>query len=271
MSRQRLMPSAPIEVRAGVATDAGRKREHNEDSYFAKAPVFVVADGMGGYAAGEVASAAVAAEFGLLTGRPSVYASDVRSAFGRAVAAVHSLPAGGGAGAGTTLTGVVVSDSGGVGYWLCFNIGDSRTYRMRGGQLEQISVDHSVVQELVEAGSLTRTQASIDSRRNQVTKAIGAGGDGELDFWFLPAEPGDRMLLCSDGLTGELDDGRIAAILRETTDPQAAAERLVAAAVDAGGRDNVTVVVVDAFAVVEAFADGDADTVPRASRAGGRR
>jgi PPM family protein phosphatase len=277
--------TAPIVVVAGAATDPGLRRRINEDSHLAVAPLFLVADGMGGHQAGEIASAAVIAEFTTLAGRESLTVDEVQQALRRARRRVEGLPAGAGAGAGTTLSGVVVADVEGEGYWLAVNLGDSRTYRLSEGEFEQISVDHSVVQELVDAGQLDRDAASRDARRNVITRAIGAGSDGEADFWLIPAEEGDRILVCSDGLSGELDEARIDTILRGETDPQAAATRLVHEAMLHGGRDNITAIVVDARAVRSRAAgsdashdtagaapddeDIDADTRPRASQAAG--
>ncbi|WP_336632391.1 MULTISPECIES: PP2C family protein-serine/threonine phosphatase [unclassified Microbacterium] len=258
------MTDAPIVVRAGAASHTGLRRRVNEDAYLCAAPLFLVADGMGGHDAGDRASAAVIAEFGPLTGRASLALDDVRAALQRARRRVAAIASGGRA-AGTTLTGVVVADVGGAGYWLAVNVGDSRTYRFANGLLEQVSVDHSVVQELIDAGVLSGADASVDSRRNEITRAIGAGSDGQADYWMVPAEPGDRILVCSDGLSGELDARRLCDILRDERDPQAAATRLVHEALLHGGRDNITAIVVDALAVIGA--EDLYDTAP----AGGRR
>lgn len=258
------MAESPIEVVFGAATHPGLRRQVNEDSHLAAAPLFLVADGMGGHDAGAAASALVVEEFAALAGSPSLGIQDVRAALDRARRRVHALEASQRA-AGTTLSGVVVSDVGGAGYWLTVNVGDSRTYRFAGGELEQISVDHSVVQELIDAGELDRAQAATDRRRNEITRAIGAGSDGEPDFWLVPAEPGDRMLVCSDGLSGELDGARLQRVLAETTDPQEAATRLVHEAMVRGGRDNITVVVVDAVRV-SGHDDVPLDTAPAGAR-----
>ncbi|MGV2903553.1 PP2C family protein-serine/threonine phosphatase, partial [Microbacterium sp. AGC62] len=157
------------------------------------------------------------------------------------------------------------------------NIGDSRTYRLADGELEQISVDHSVVQELIESGELTAAEAATDRRRNIITRAIGASSTGDADYWLFPAELGDRMLICSDGLTTEVSDERITQILAAEPDPQRAADILVDEAVQAGGRDNITVVIVDAVSVAARRGallqadDVDADTRPREAAAGGVR
>ncbi|MCB1297597.1 MAG: serine/threonine-protein phosphatase [Microthrixaceae bacterium] len=253
--------SAPIVVSAGSATDVGLRRRINEDSMLARHPMFLVADGMGGHEAGEVASAAALAVFEPLVGLPSVRVEDVVGAIDLARQNVDALAGGAGGGAGTTLTGVVVSQHGGDGYWLVVNLGDSRTYRLAGGALEQISVDHSVVQELVDAGEMTAEEAATAAGRNVITRALGAGSDEDADFWLLPAAQGDRMLVCSDGLSGEVDAATIHEILASVLDPQAAAERLVLQALANGGRDNVTAVVVDAIAVAQ---HDPMDTLPRA-------
>lgn len=237
------------------------RRTLNEDALLCAAPLFLVADGMGGYADGEAASAAVVEAFSTLVGRVAVGIDDIRAAYASGVERVLNLPAVGGAGPGTTLSGVGVSSNDGRGYWLVLNVGDSRTYRLSQDAFGQVSVDHSVVQEMVDTGSLTASEAATDRRRNVVTRAIGAGGASDPDFWMLPVHPGDRLLVCSDGLTGEVSDAAIEAVLRSERDPQVAADRLVAAAREAGGRDNITAVVVDAVDVEEP--DLDDDTRPR--------
>jgi protein phosphatase len=267
------MADSPITVSFGAATHPGLRRQVNEDSHLAAPPLFLVADGMGGHEAGAAASAVVVEVFEALAGRESVGIQDVREALDRARERVHALVTGALAerapavqrAAGTTLSGVVIADVGGAGYWLTVNVGDSRTYRYAGGVLEQISVDHSVVQELIDAGELDVVAAARDSRRNEITRAIGAGSDGEPDFWLVPAEPGDRILVCSDGLSGELDVERLRAVLDETADPQEAATRLVHEAMVRGGRDNITVVVVDAVGV-RGHDDLPSDTAPAGTR-----
>lgn len=268
--------NAPLIVSAGSSTHAGLRRALNEDALLASTPIFVVADGMGGHEAGERASAAVVAEFAPYIGRQSLELEDVLDALGRSRTAVEALSVNASGRAGTTLSGVVLADVDGMGYWLAFNIGDSRTYRLAGGELEQITVDHSVVQELIESGELDAAQAATDHRRNIITRAIGAGSTGDADFWMFPAELGDRMLICSDGLSSEVPDAQISAILASEPDPQTAAAALVHEAVHAGGRDNITVVVVDAVSVasrpgvrMRADDDIDEDTRPREAVAGG--
>lgn len=239
-----MVTTTDLVLAAGAATDAGRVRPLNEDSYVATAPVFVVADGMGGHAAGERASSAAVATLADLAGR-EVSPTEVYEAVARARTRVEAIEAPPGRDAGTTLSGVVVTWQGGEPYWLVVNVGDSRTYRLADDRLEQISVDHSEVQELVEAGDITEAEVAAHPLRHVVTRALGAGGWSEADFWLLPIGSHDRVLVCSDGLTAELDDDEIAELLRGEPHPVAAAQGLVRAAVARGGRDNVTAVVVD--------------------------
>lgn len=242
----------------GSATDRGRVRPFNEDSLLAYPPVFMVADGMGGHSAGDVASRLAVEEFTQLAGHSTVTPDEVHDCIGRVASRLRTAVAGGTA--GTTVAGAAAVSHEGAAYWLVFNIGDSRVYRWAGGGLEQISVDHSVVQELVESGEIRPDQAREHPERHVITRAVGTGSEPDPDYWMIPAAPADRMLICSDGLTSELDDAEIAALLSASPDPQEAAQALVTAALRAGGRDNVSAVVVD----VAAMRDGvDTDmTVP---------
>ncbi|MFF1880741.1 PP2C family protein-serine/threonine phosphatase [Pseudarthrobacter sp. NPDC058196] len=235
-----------IELAWGAHTDRGRRRELNEDSFVAEPPLFFVADGMGGHTAGERASATAIEAFSELRGRSLVGLDDVERAFARAVRDVSGIGAGIDA-AGTTISGVAVTEQGGEAYWLVMNIGDSRTYRLAAGVLEQISVDHSEVQELVDKGEISSAEAERHPRRNVITKAVGAGSYDEPDYWLIPVAQGDRILVCSDGLSKELDTARLTQVLSEEESAQAAATRLVHEALLHGGRDNITVVVVDAI------------------------
>ncbi|TLM85239.1 PP2C family serine/threonine-protein phosphatase [Pseudarthrobacter sp. NamE5] len=251
----------------GYGTDRGLRRELNEDSYIASDPVFAVADGMGGHEAGEVASGicvrALAAIPQLATGERSVTAAVLQQYLVRADSSIREAT---GARAGTTLTGAVVVEQMGMPYWLVMNIGDSRTYRLSKGRFERISVDHSEVQELVDAGEITAEEATVHPRRHVVTRALGTGDETEADFWLLPVEEGDRVLVCSDGLTGELSDADVLRILSTVGDPQDAADTLIQAALRNGGSDNVTVIVVDARNVLNDA--GTATTTAPRQRAG---
>jgi PPM family protein phosphatase len=235
-----------VRVAVGVATDrAGR--ETNEDALLAADGVYVVADGMGGHESGDVASQTAVETLRVLSrGRPDL--ARARAVLRAAHARLRALPAVDELRRpGTTATGVVLSEHDGTPCWLVLNVGDSRTYRMAGGVLEQITQDHSEVAELVASGVVPAQDAASYPRRNVVTRALGGGSESvEPDVFWLPVSPGDRMLVCSDGLTDEVPDARIQAELKAEPDPQAAADRLVAAALAAGGSDNVTVLVVDA-------------------------
>jgi PPM family protein phosphatase len=234
-----------VRLDVGVAT-ARAHRPKNEDSLWATDGAYLVADGMGGHDAGEVASrTAIGVLRHLADGNPSM--EQARSSIRAAHAAVRGLPPSTGRRPGTTATGVVLTVHDDTPCWLVLNIGDSRTYRMAGAVLEQVTADHSEVAELVAQGLVPAQDAARHPRRNVVTRVIGGGAsEVDPDVWLLPVSPGDRMVICSDGLTDELSDARIEAELRAQDDPQAAADRLVASALASGGRDNVTVIVVDA-------------------------
>ncbi|MEO8220806.1 MAG: protein phosphatase 2C domain-containing protein [Specibacter sp.] len=236
-----------VRLSFGFGTDRGLRRELNEDSFLAADPLFTVADGMGGHEAGEVASREciqTLSEQAVLTGKSrQATASDLAHALHLADARIRELT---NARAGTTVSGVVLVEERGVPYWLVFNVGDSRTYRLSQGDFGQVSVDHSEVQELVDAGLITPAEALTHPRRHVVTRALGTGTDTEADFWLVPVEEGDRILVCSDGLSGELSDSQIHRALSTLRHPQDAVDSLIQAALRSGGRDNITVVVVDA-------------------------
>jgi PPM family protein phosphatase len=236
-----------LRVSVGAASHTGLVRERNEDSALRIQDLFAVADGMGGHAAGDVASRLAIAALMRLGGRDDISPDEVVAAIAAAnddiLAAIDSDQRQ--AGMGTTLTGLAIIDRSSDPRWLVFNVGDSRVYRFAADELTQVSVDHSEVCELVAAGRLSVAEAKHYPRRNVVTRSLGLVPAPAADVWVLaPAAP-ERFLVCSDGLTLELSDESIAAVLRAESDPQRAADRLVAATLDAGGRDNVTVVVVD--------------------------
>ncbi|WP_348639224.1 protein phosphatase 2C domain-containing protein, partial [Williamsia sp. 1138] len=243
-----------VEISWAVVSDVGLLRETNEDAALVGPGMVLVADGMGGHDCGELASEAALSALsdtaitGINRTRDSVMG--LLSEAQRQIEDIDTADSG--RRAGTTITGAMLVDNDGVPHWLVLNIGDSRTYRMSHGRLEQVTVDHSQVQELVDAGFLTAAQARVDPRRNVITRALGAGMEQEADFFTFPVDAGDRIMVCSDGLTGELTDDSIAAILGDLTDPAQAAQALVAAALEAGGRDNITVAIADATAVPKA-------------------
>jgi serine/threonine protein phosphatase PrpC len=227
----------------GVATSVGRVRRVNEDSYLAVPPIYAVADGMGGHGSGDVASRlAIEALARCVELRP-LFTEAVLHALEEAnqVIVSRAEPP---SRMGTTVTGLAGLETAGGDHLMVFNVGDSRVYRLAADRIVQVTVDHSEVQELVLAGVLSREQARTHPRRNVVTRALGAAPTVHSDHWLLPAVDGVRFLICSDGLTGELPDEVILPLLTVGS-PQQAAEALVAAANDAGGRDNITAVVVD--------------------------
>lgn len=251
-------------VRAGAATDVGRVRKANEDSVLADRTVFMVADGMGGHAAGEVASRIAVETLAPLAESPVRRREDLVQALGRAnqriLESVASHPEQ--TGMGTTATGIAVVNAGGSDHWAVFNVGDSRVYRFVDGRLRLVTVDHSEVRELVDAGLITEAEAARHPLRNVVTRSLGTDPAPTPDVWVFPPHPGERFVICSDGLSNEVSLEEISAALAEVDDPQECAERLVSAAVEAGGRDNVSVVVVALDA--EDATDDDVDTAPRA-------
>ena len=232
----------------GSATDRGHVREVNEDALLTFPPVFLVADGMGGYDAGDLASRIAVEEFAQLAGAVSVGVEDVHACFARACGRMRTEFTGGRQG-GTTVAGAALVEVDREPYWLVFNVGDSRVYRFSDDGLEQVSVDHSVAQELAEAGVIRRDQVASHPDRHVLTRALGTGEPPEPDYWMLPAGTRDRLLVCTDGLVRELSDDDLAVALAGGGDPQALADRLVAAALAHGGRDNVSVVVVDVVPV----------------------
>ncbi len=263
---------------AGVATDVGHLRVLNEDAFFAGEGVFLVTDGMGGHASGDVASRIAVDVLSGLHGGVSSDSAHPGSGLARIDALVqtagHRIAEHGrqhpqSAGLGCTLAGIchvapppgVVSTQG-EDVWAVFHMGDARVYEFADGVLRQLTRDHSEVQELVDAGVITEEQARAHPSRNVITRALGQVPAAPLAVESAAIRDGQRFLLCSDGLTTELTDATIASVLGNTSDPQAAATTLLQLALEAGGRDNVTVVVVD----VEAEFGGAArrvTTIPR--------
>jgi serine/threonine protein phosphatase PrpC len=245
----------------GSATDRGLVRDVNEDALLAYPPVFLVADGMGGHDAGDLASRIAVEEFAQLAGQAAASSDDVHACFVRTAARIRTEFTGGRQG-GTTVAGVAVTEHDGGSYWLVFNVGDSRVYRWDGEQLEQVSVDHSVVQELVDLGEIDLADAETHPERHVLTRALGTGEAPEPDYWLLPAGLHDRFLICTDGLTRELGEPAIQDVLVSTGDPQDAAALLVRLALEHGARDNVSAVVVDVATSAGAHEDVHI-TVPR--------
>ncbi|ATG54353.1 serine/threonine protein phosphatase [Brachybacterium ginsengisoli] len=278
-----------VRVISASATHVGHVRATNEDSILEVPPIFLVADGMGGHNAGEVASAIVVEEYEKLTLQENVTVEQLGDSLRSAGVRIGDLSGESTLGAGTTVAIVATMVLDEVGYWVVLNLGDSRVYRLSGEIFEQVSVDHSVVQELMDRGEISAEQAKVHPYRHMVTRALGAGPESDPDYWLIPAETGDRMLICSDGLTGEVDDHAIEQMLRSPADVRTVCGDLVSRALDAGGHDNVSVVVVEAVEVVgqalasESTADCspsspdsadtevDEDTLPREITEGGLR
>jgi protein phosphatase len=237
-------------------TDTGRQRRDNEDCAFARAPVFVVADGMGGAQAGEVASRLAVETFaqglpdaGTAEERLSQRAQEANRRIYELATAHHER-----AGMGTTLTAAFLTDS----ELAIAHVGDSRAYLFRDGSLERLTQDHSLVDELVRRGKLTEEQAAEHPQRSIITRALGPEPTVEIDTWTYPVRAGDVLLLCSDGLTSMVPEERLEQILASAPDLKAAAQALIDEANAAGGRDNITVVL-SRIEDVAAATDGDTD------------
>lgn len=261
-----MLTSAPV---AGWRSDVGCQRTLNEDAVIAQLPVFAVADGMGGHSAGEVAAAIAVEHLQTLVGRRELHADDLLAVLVRANDAIvaHGVTHPDAAGLGTTISGVCLGEVGGLPHWFVFNVGDSRVYRFIDGELTQVSIDHSEVAELVAAGQLSAAEARVAPNRNVITRSLGSVPRPAVDVWMLPADPGDRFVVCSDGLTNEIDDDELGMIVARTAEPQATADELVRRALAAGARDNVSVLVVHVPEPLHPSADDD-DTKPRGQLAG---
>lgn len=226
----------------GSRTDIGSLREQNEDSLVVSPPLFVVADGMGGHEAGEVAS-----EIAVETIQEVAPEHPDAQELGKAVEVANraiidaSLAGKGRPGMGTTCTAVMLEES----KLVIAQVGDSRAYLMHGGDLTQLTRDHSLMANMIEAGQITPEEARYHPNRSVITRALGNDLTTTPDLYEINVEAGDRLLVCSDGLTSMVEDDEIADILARQSDPQKCADALVEAAINAGGADNVTVIVAD--------------------------
>jgi PPM family protein phosphatase len=236
-----------MRIQVGVRTDVGRARERNEDSFLVQEPLFVVADGMGGHRGGNVASSLAVealAEMELpQDGAPAALVEGIRRANlqvlerGEADRELRGM--------GTTMTTILAIDQKAH----VAHVGDSRLYLLRaGGDLQQLTEDHTLVQRMVREGKLSPEEAEHHPQRSVITRALGVESDVDVDELTLDVHPGDRLLLCTDGLNGMLSRDRIEELLRGAPDPQAAADRLVEEANRAGGEDNITVIVLEMVA-----------------------
>lgn len=243
-------PDGSLVLEYAAGSHVGLLRTVNEDAYLTGPPVFVVADGMGGYDRGDVASAIVVEAFEPLVGTSAVTSSDLNAAIARSRERIASLSGDSGSPGSTVIVAAFVIESG-HGYWLVAHEGDSRAYSWRAGVLQQVTRDHSLVQEMIDAGQIIPSEGRLHPDRHVVTRAVGALIDTEPEFTLVPVEPGSRLLLCTDGLTTELSSDSIAVLLGLARTPRDAVEGLLRAAVEAGGHDNVTVLVVDAVTTDE--------------------
>jgi protein phosphatase len=244
-----------VKVTVGAASDIGQVREGNEDAYLLLDPLYAVADGMGGHLGGEVASS-LALE--TIRERFSEGVGSLADQVGDANRAVYERSQRDREvrGMGTTLTAALVDG----GHVRLAHVGDSRAYLFREGDLRMLTKDHTVVAKMVEEGEITPAEAETHPHRNIVTRVLGVEQTVRVDEGVLDVRDGDRLLLCSDGLTGMVTPEEIATVLRETSDPQQAVERLVRAANAGGGIDNITAVLLD-------FADDGSETTTATTRA----
>lgn len=237
------------------ATDRG-PRPDNQDSFLSAGPVHLVADGVGGHRGGGAASKAIVEAFQHLTTVDPAQPREVAAAVRIAQEAVDEVAAHYGGESGSTLAGAVAVEHKGEPWWMVINVGDSRVYVVDDGQIEQVTVDHSYVQELVDRGEITAAEAYAHPDRNIITRAIG-DGDPDFDAWLVPVVPGQQLVIATDGLTNVLPDATVASIVGRADDPAVAASRLVDSALAAGASDNVTVIVTGATDL-ETRTDADA-------------
>ena len=234
-----------VELSWAASTDTGRRREVNQDAVLAEYPLFVVADGMGGHLGGEIASASTVDRLSAVVATGSVSSKSIEKALSRAVKDIIAHPETTDEGTGTTLTGLYLETHTDEPHWVTLNIGDSRVYLLRDDEIVQVTTDNSVVQELIAAGRLSPEEAENHPYGNVITRAVGPSETVKPDYLRLDVLDGDRFVICSDGLTKELTDFGIRHFLEANADPAAAVEAMMAAALENGGRDNITIVVLD--------------------------
>lgn len=244
-----------MRVEAGVATDIGRVRERNEDSFLVEPPLYAIADGMGGHRGGAVASELALEKVEELSRAGKATLTDMVRSANRAVFE-RSMSDRRVTGMGTTLTVVQVDDAGAH----LVHVGDSRAYLLRAGAFRQLTDDHTLVNRMVRAGEITRAEADVHPHRNVLTRVVGTEPDVDVDQDDIPVMDGDRILICSDGLTNMVAEDQIQAILEATPAPQETADRLIKAANRAGGIDNITVVVLHVLEGDDDAASGTGDS-----------
>lgn len=252
------LPEGEVHLSWAEATDTGRRREINQDAVLTLYPLFIVADGMGGHIGGEIASARTVDRLRAVAETGAVSAESIEKALAAAVKDIASHPGATDDGTGTTVTGVYLDTDAGDPHWVTLNIGDSRVYLARDSELIQITTDHSVVQELVAAGRLSPEEAEHHPYGNVITRAVGPSDSVTPDYVRLDLVDGDRFVICSDGLTKELTDYGIQHFLAEHADPADAVEAMLAAALENGGRDNVTIIVLNVGLTAAAESSTDA-------------
>jgi PPM family protein phosphatase len=234
-----------LELTWAETTHTGRRRDVNQDAVLSSYPLYVVADGMGGHVGGEIASSRTVERLRSVAGAGTVTPRTIEKALGRAVKDIVAEVDVTDEGTGTTLTGVFLDLESPTVSWVTLNIGDSRVYLLRDGTLVQVTTDHSVVQELVAAGRLSPEEAENHPYGNVITRAVGPSDSVTPDYVRLDVVDGDRFVICSDGLTKELTDYGIQHFLNENSDPAAAVTAMLDAALENGGRDNISIIVLD--------------------------
>jgi serine/threonine protein phosphatase PrpC len=239
-----------VTVRWGAASRRGKARAVNQDDYLALSPVFAVADGMGGHAAGDVASRCVIDALTVLADLNETTPTNITTCLAKARSAIGRIHFDSGAPPGSTVSAAIVTrERHGRPCWMVVNMGDSRTYRWDGRRLARLTVDHTVAQELIDRGVLSAPSSRATPFGHVLTRAVEAATAHPPDIDLLPMAAGDRILVCSDGLHGCVDDATIASVLRSVTDPSQAATELIDRVADANGRDDATVLVIDALSV----------------------
>ncbi|MDX2025307.1 PP2C family protein-serine/threonine phosphatase [Microcella sp.] len=233
-----------IELSWHGVTHTGYRRAANEDSYLADVPLFAVADGMGGHSHGDRASDAVVRRLQAAVDGEFIAPEAIIDALHLATWDIHQLDEAD-RGIGTTVTGVALSLADGRPVLTSFNVGDSRVYRFSGNDLVQVTTDHSMVQEMVDSGQLSAEQAEHHPDSNVITRAVGFSVEPEVDVRVIGIEAGMRLLVCSDGLTKEVPLERLRLHMAARLSARETANALVDAALAQGGRDNITVIVVD--------------------------
>ncbi len=239
------LDAGELRVQWSEITHRGRRREVNQDAVMASFPLFVVADGMGGHIGGEIASARAVERLQTVAEKGPVGTKTIEKALARAVTDIAAHPEATDDGTGTTVTGVFLDTSQPEPAWVTLNIGDSRVYLFRDGALAQVTTDHSVVQELIAAGRLSAEEAENHPYGNVITRALGPSDGVVPDYVRLDVCDGDRFVICSDGLTKELTDYGILHFLMQHEDPTEAADAMLEAALENGGRDNITIIVLN--------------------------